>query len=457
MFKKLFAVIILILSLNISIAEARDIYVKLGGGSANIASDGDMILSSNNAGAVPLGRSASLNISGSNVNVNGRAFALPVRITSSSLLKFNGRSYRGSFVVTQKAGLLNVLDLELYLRGVLPAEVGAAWPMEALRAQAIISRTYVLRQSINNRANKGYDVVDTDSDQVYKGADVETAKTNQAVASTAGEIVAYNKTLAFTPFHSDSGGYTASNADVWGKSFPYLQGVPEAVEYKSPVSSWSVKISRSHIAKSIAKIAGNLGSIIEVRVTETDAGGRAIGITVVGTKGRKTMKASQFRLAVGPRLLKSTMLTPYATGSSNNNKNNNKSKAQVIKAPELSITQGQKLAQMTAAGVFTSTEMIDMLTNPERENYYYKIGLERSSGGKNLKPVPDVRPMPSFGGMSGGFSVAADGEDFIFYGKGWGHGVGLSQWGSQAMAQKGWTAEKILTHYYPGTNITGYK
>ncbi len=98
-----------------------------------------------------------------------------------------------------------------------------------------------------------------------------------------------------------------------------------------------------------------------------------------------------------------------------------------------------------------------MLTNPERENYYYKIGLERSSGGKNLKPVQNVRPMPSFGGMSGGFSVAADGEDFIFYGKGWGHGVGLSQWGSQAMAQKGWTAEKILTHYYPGTNITGYK
>ena len=445
------------MSLNIAAgAYARDIYVKLGGGNVNIASDGDMILAANNAGAVQIGRSANLNIAGANVSVNGRTFALPVRITSSGLLKFNGRSYRGAFVITQKAGLLNALDLELYLRGVLPAEVGAAWPMEALRAQAIISRTYVLRQSINNRANKGYDVVDTDSDQVYKGADVETAKTNQAVASTAGEIVAYRGELAFTPFHSDSGGYTARNADVWGKSFPYLEGVPEAVEYKSPVSSWSVKISRSHIAKSIG---GNLGSIIEVRVTETDAGGRAIGITVVGTKGRKTMKANNFRLAVGARLLKSTMLTPYASGtkSSSNNKNNN-NKAKAVKMPELNMPQEQMLAQMTAAGVFTSAEMIDMLTNPERQNYYYKVGLERSANGKNIKPVQTtVKQMPSFGGMSGGFSIAADGEDFIFYGKGWGHGVGLSQWGCQAMAQQGWTAETILTHYYPGTNITGYR
>ena len=433
-------------------AEARDIYVKLGGGNVNIASDSDMILASGNAGAVQIGRSANLNISGSNVIVNGRAFALPVKITSSGLLKFNGRSYRGAFVVTQRAGLLNILDLELYLRGVLPAEVGAAWPMEALRAQAIISRTYVLRQSINNRANRGYDVVDTDSDQVYKGADVETAKTNQAVASTSGEIVAYRGELAFTPFHSDSGGYTANNADVWGKSIPYLGGVPEAVEYRSPVSSWSVKISRSHIAKSIG---GNLGSIIEVRVTETDAGGRAIGITVVGTKGRKTMKASNFRLAVGARLLRSTMLTPYATGARNNNNNN--SKARPVRMPELNMPQEQLLAQMTAAGVFTSAEMIDMLTNPDRKNYYYKVGLERSANGKNIKPVTTVKQMPSFGGMSGGFSIAADGDDFIFYGKGWGHGVGLSQWGAQAMAQKGWTAERILTHYYPGTNITGYR
>ena len=92
-------------------------------------------------------------------------------------------------MLTQKGGLLNVIDVEQYLRGVLPAEVGATWHMQALRAQAICARTYVLRQSMN-RGTKGYDVVDTDADQVYKGAGVEADKTNQAVASTAGEILA---------------------------------------------------------------------------------------------------------------------------------------------------------------------------------------------------------------------------------------------------------------------------
>ena len=74
-------------------------------------------------------------------------------------MRFNNRRYRGAFLITSR-GLLNVLDLEDYLRGVLPAEVGASWPMEALRVQAIISRTYALRQSLA-RASRGYDVVDT--------------------------------------------------------------------------------------------------------------------------------------------------------------------------------------------------------------------------------------------------------------------------------------------------------
>ena len=104
-----------------------------------------------------------------------------------------------------------MLNLEDYLRGVLPAEVGAKWPMEALRAQAIISRTYILRQSLN-RSSRGYDVTDSVSDQVYRGAGVETARTNQAVQSTAGEVLIYGKDFAFTPFHSDSGGHMKTPA-----------------------------------------------------------------------------------------------------------------------------------------------------------------------------------------------------------------------------------------------------
>ena len=186
-------------------AHARDVYVKLSGsGSYSIGITQGMLVMTDSEGRLAnLGDSASIRVSGNYVNIMGNNFMMPVRITGEGFLKFNGKTYRGAFLITQRGGLLNVLDVEQYLCGVLPAEVGASWPDEALRAQAISARTYVLKQSMN-RSEKGYDVVDTDSDQVYKGAGVETAKTNRAVSSTAGEILTYGKEIAYTYFHSDS-------------------------------------------------------------------------------------------------------------------------------------------------------------------------------------------------------------------------------------------------------------
>ena len=156
-------------------AGARNIYVRLSqAGSFTVASDGNMTLSGKGK-TVTLGTSASLSVTGGNVTVGKTSLALPVHITSTGLLRFNGRQYRGAFMVTQKAGLMNVLNIEQYLCGVLPAEVGADWPEETLRAQAIISRTYALRQSLD-RAKKGYDVVDTVNDQVYKDGKDESCR-----------------------------------------------------------------------------------------------------------------------------------------------------------------------------------------------------------------------------------------------------------------------------------------
>ena len=480
--KRFFAAFLFCLLL-VPAAWARDIYVRLSqAGSFTVASDGAMTLSGKGK-SLSLGKSASLSVKGGSVIVGKTSLALPVRITSTGLLRFNGRQYRGAFVVTQKAGLLNVLDIEQYLRGVLPAEVGADWPSEALRAQAIISRTYALKQSLD-RAKRGYDVVDTVGDQVYKGAGVETAKTNQAVSSTAQMILAYGKELAFTPFHSDSGGHTANNAHVWGKEVPYLTGVAEPVAYTSPVSSWSAKISRSAVEKAVAKTAGggNIAPISEVRVSEVDKGGRAVNLTFIGAKGTRTVKASQFRLAVGASLLKSTMLTPTASAAS--------SKAAVSQSPQgtiypqstnpraaaasrqgsassgnLTLAEGKQLSEMTARGVFTSLEILDMLSHPEKKRDYYNIGLKRmgKTPGSALPekisvpnpPKPSAPAIPS--SNKGGFTIARSGDTFLFYGRGWGHGVGLSQWGARTLAQKGWTAERILTHYYPGTTVRRYQ
>ena len=448
----------LILISRAKIIEARDIYVKLSGASKfSIGiTEGSLVMTDSEGRVNNLGDSATVSVSGAYANISGHSFMLPIRITGNGFLKFNGRTYRGAFLVTAKGGLLNVLNVENYLCGVLPAEVGASWHMEALRAQAISARTYVLKQSMK-RAEKGYDVVDTDADQVYRGAGVETAKTNQAVSSTAGEVLTYGNELAMTYFHSDSGGHTADIADVWGQSHPYLIGVPEVVSYKSPVSVWNAKFSNSRIQSVIKKVTGSdIGTIREIQVSEVDEGGRAIRMTFVGAKGSKTIRASQFRVALDPKTLKSTMFTP--SGGSYNVQNTSTPSGLV--APQnpqgkssgngLSFEEEQGIAKMTAEGLFTTTELIDMLTNQAKQKNYYNIGLGRR-GNKNI-PVQNQKPRNKYG-----YSIEKSGNDFVFYGRGWGHGVGLCQYGAMAMAEQGYKAEDILAHYYPGTIVRKIK
>ena len=451
---RIFAIIVAVLSWTFEV-EARDVYVRLSNsGSYSIGITQGMLTMTDAEGRLAnLGESAQLSVSGNYVSIMGNTFLMPVRISGAGLLQFKGRTYRGAFLITQRAGLLNVVDVEQYLYGVLPAEVGANWHTQALRTQAICARTYVLKQSMN-RADKGYDVVDTDADQVYKGAGVETAKTNQAVSSTAGEVLTYGKELAFTYFHSDSGGHTADISDVWGQNIPYLTGVPEIVNYKSPVSVWNAKISAAKIQSAVKKVTGSdIGTVSEVQVSEVDDGGRAITMTFIGSNGSRSMKASQFRLAVDPRTLKSTMFTPSG-GAFRVNNTTTPSGLVTQRKPqgsgnELTFEEEQGLAKMTSEGVFTSTELIDMLSNPDKRKKYYQTGLGR---GGSKSSAPTKKPRSKYG-----YSIEKSGSDFIFYGRGWGHGVGMCQWGAMAMAEQGYTAEKILAHYYPGTSVRKIK
>ncbi len=434
---------------------ARDVYVRLSNsGNYSIGISQGMLTMTDAEGRLAnLGESTEISTSGGYAVIMGNSFLMPVRISGAGLLQFKGRSYRGAFLITPRAGLLNVIDVEAYLCGVLPAEVGAEWHKEALRTQAICARTYVLKQSMK-RAEKGYDVVDTDADQVYKGAGVETAKTNQAVASTAGEVLTYGKELAFTYFHSDSGGHTADISDVWGSDYPYLKGVPEIVNYKSPVSVWNAKISSQKIQNAVKKVTGaDIGAISEIQVSEVDEGGRAVTMTFIGTNGSKSMKASQFRLAAGPREIKSTMLTPsggaYRVDNTTTPSGLVSQQRQQASDTELTFEEERGLAKMASEGVFTSTELLDMLSNPGKLKKYYQTGVSRT-GMKASSPAK--KPRSKYG-----YSIEKAGNDFIFYGRGWGHGVGMCQWGAMAMAEQGYTAEKILAHYYPGTSVRKIK
>ncbi|GHV44539.1 stage II sporulation protein SpoIID [Synergistales bacterium] len=468
-------------------ARARDIYVRLSGpsGKFSISSGGNITLTDAGKKKHSIGKSATFTRSGAFVVSGKNKYSLPARISGGGLLSFNGRKYRGVFLLTKNFALINLLDVEDYLRGVLPAEAGSSQSEEYLKAHAIISRTFALKQSLS-RSSRGYDVTDGTSDQVYKGAGIETSATDKAVRATAGEVLTYGGDLASTFFHSDSGGHTADVAQVWGQSIPYLRGVKEPVSYNSPNSNWTAKISSSQVQAALSKLKANVGTVREIRVSELDRGGRAVRLTFVGSGGSSSVKAGDFRMAVGPNVLKSTMLTGTTpqTPPPDNRRSAPPPRSPVNKPAPAAATkpktappvptsdapmtekEEEKLSRMTRDGVFTASELMDMLKNPRKLKGYLYIGLQRSGMDTTPKTLPDVR-MPDIpqgddsyrrtdGGGVAGVILNSSGS-FVFHGKGWGHGVGLSQWGAKTLSEQGWTAERILEHYYSGAKVKKFQ
>jgi stage II sporulation protein D len=160
--------------------------------------------------------------------------ALPCTLTlrgESALFDFGQESYRGMIVVTgtPKLTIVNYVDVEMYLRGVVPLEIGKAGnaELEALKAQAIAARTYAYNRMMEH-STRPFDVVSTFTDQAYGGATVETPESNAAVAATDGLVLSWNGALAQAYFHSTCGGRTANISDVWDRQFcEYLSSVAD--------------------------------------------------------------------------------------------------------------------------------------------------------------------------------------------------------------------------------------
>ncbi len=147
--------------------------------------------------------------------------------------KSNLQQYRGTLsLILEGKNLLavNEVPLEDYLFGVVPAEMNPDWPDEALKAQAVISRTYTIF-NLGRYDGRGFDLADDERSQEYGGVSVETRDTSDAAIDTTNEIVTYEGQLAIVVFHEESGGKTASNLDIWPHSgeIPYLVGVSDVI------------------------------------------------------------------------------------------------------------------------------------------------------------------------------------------------------------------------------------
>ncbi|MCL2368878.1 MAG: SpoIID/LytB domain-containing protein, partial [Oscillospiraceae bacterium] len=137
--------------------------------------------------------------------------------------------FRGGFRFTASGGrltIVNYVDLEDYIKGIIPFEMPAGWPIEALKAQAVTARTFAVR-SFGRRASAGFDLSNTVWCQVYRGTQGTTAHTDRAVTETRGQFILHNGRPIEAVYHSTSGGATEDVENVWGSSVAYLRGVED--------------------------------------------------------------------------------------------------------------------------------------------------------------------------------------------------------------------------------------
>jgi stage II sporulation protein D len=202
--------------------------------------------------------------------------------------------YRGSVqvdVVGGKLRAINVVSLEQYLYGVVPSEMPFTWAPEALKAQAVVARSYALA----TRRSGAFDLYPDTRSQVYLGIEHEKASTTAAVDATAGQVVLYQGEVAKTFFFSTSGGRTASAEDVWGEAVPYLVSVPDPYDSISPHHTWGPV---AYTGTALAKRLRMKGRVMDVQST-LNSSGRIKTLTVVGTRGTVEIPGASVRERLG--------------------------------------------------------------------------------------------------------------------------------------------------------------
>jgi len=147
---------------------------------------------------------------------------------SGGFISAKSKWYRGYLIIqnkNKKLTLINEVDIEDYIKGVVPSEMPSGWELEALKAQAIAARSYALA-NLGKRASLGYDLKDTPEDQAYGGASAETSKTNKAVDETSGLVLTYNYKVVSAFYSASAGGQTVTAKEAWGNDVPYIRSVP---------------------------------------------------------------------------------------------------------------------------------------------------------------------------------------------------------------------------------------
>jgi len=232
----------------------------------------------------------------------------PLHLTVGSMLRLIGHAENGvtggryrDAIVLSRAGdevlVVNDVGLERYLYGVVPAEMPAAWPVEALRSQAVVARSYALT---SRRPSEPFDVYADTRSQAYRGVTGEAARTTDAVRATRAIVVKDGTSIARTLFHSSSGGRTAAVEEVFGgPPVSYLRSVADPYDRLSPHHDWTVELTDAEIERRLSTVLA--GGLVDVAVVARTASGRAATVRVTGTLGTRDVPGTTARSLLGLR------------------------------------------------------------------------------------------------------------------------------------------------------------
>jgi len=209
--------------------------------------------------------------------------------------------------------LINHVDLEEYVKGVVPAEVNTAWHPEMLKVQAVAARTYALYQHMLS-PTRDYDVVAGIQDQVYRGRQGLDARVVEAVESTRGLVVTYQGAPIYAAFSSTAAGITEDAMIVWSKDLPYLKGVECPFDLESPYYQWKTSVKMDALEKNLRQQGFAVGTISTITPLTYSRAGRVATLRIVHSNGELVLRGEDLRKAVGYTVVPSTQFTIESIG-----------------------------------------------------------------------------------------------------------------------------------------------
>lgn len=413
---------------------------------------------------------------------------------------------------TDGVALTNILTLDQYVAGVLPYEISNTWPEEVQKAFAVTVRTFTLSMYGRHTETYGFDMCNSTHCQAYMGCKRADTAVRKAVAATSHQVLTYKGELAKTFYSAVTGGVTVDIRDAWGGNveYPYLVAVSTPWENYSghKNGSWTAEVTPSQLGETLRAKGYNVrGSIIDVKINSfarnssyvnsisfTDSYGNTVTIKTtdkirtvlsaylnssnfVVARGGQTVTVNNYKLATDvPILPPSSSDSAAPTSPETVLPDSGNSGISIITAYGLvSYTPGESVTYTKDIGSEHTTNLSSLTVMTANGPFAYDMTSEYNtiSTEQTYTPIPqpeanitqwvqgsDQLPslldILSYKTVITEETVTAPGSpsNFVFIGRGWGHGVGLSQYGALNLAQLGYDARSILAAYFPGTDIT---